>query len=127
MTLGECPIHWVSRLQTEIALSTCESEYIALAQAMRDFIPIRHFYDDMILKMNLKKEGDSLIKSQIFEDNNACISVATDPAMSSRTKHIAVKYHFVRQFFTDSQQKRFTHSFALQKIDSKIQKADIFI
>ena len=40
MTLSECPIHWVSQLQTEIALSTCESEYIALAQAMRDSIPL---------------------------------------------------------------------------------------
>jgi hypothetical protein len=80
----------------------------------------------MLANMNLKSEGDSMIKSHIFEDNNCCISVATAPVMSSRTKHIAVKYHFVRQFFTDTQQKRFSHNFALEKIDTKIQKADIF-
>jgi hypothetical protein len=35
------PLLWVSKLQTQIALSTCEAEYIALSQSMRDLIPIR--------------------------------------------------------------------------------------
>ena len=34
-----CPLTWCSKLQTEIALSTTESEYIALSQAMREVIP----------------------------------------------------------------------------------------
>jgi hypothetical protein len=37
---ANCPIHWVSRLQTEIALSTTEAEYIALSQALRNVIPL---------------------------------------------------------------------------------------
>ena len=41
MTLGGCPIQWSSKLQTEIALSTTEAEYIALSQAMRELIPLR--------------------------------------------------------------------------------------
>jgi hypothetical protein len=40
MTLGGCPIQWNSKLQTEIALSTMEAEYIALSQAMRKLIPL---------------------------------------------------------------------------------------
>jgi hypothetical protein len=35
------PILWVSKMQTQIALSTMEAEYIALSQSMRDLIPIR--------------------------------------------------------------------------------------
>jgi hypothetical protein len=35
------PLLWVSKLQTQIALSTCEAKYIALSQSMRDLIPIR--------------------------------------------------------------------------------------
>ncbi len=35
-----CPLIWVSKLQIEVALSTTESEYIALSQAMRDLIPL---------------------------------------------------------------------------------------
>ncbi len=37
---ANCPILWVSRLQTEIVLSTAEAEYIALSQALRDVIPL---------------------------------------------------------------------------------------
>ena len=37
---ADCPILWVSRLQTEIALSTAEAEYIALSQSLRDVIPL---------------------------------------------------------------------------------------
>ena len=39
--LGKCPVLWASRLQTEAALSTVEAEYIALATAMRELIPLR--------------------------------------------------------------------------------------
>ncbi len=39
--LGGCPLTWASRLQTEIALSTVEAEYIALSMAMRDLLPGR--------------------------------------------------------------------------------------
>ena len=35
-----CPIHFVSKLQTDIALSTAEAEYIALSQALREVIPL---------------------------------------------------------------------------------------
>ena len=70
-------------------------------------------------------EGDiTLLKSHIFEDNNGAISVATTKKMSSRTKHIGVKYLFVKQYFGD---KKFqNHPFVLKKIDTNEQKADIF-
>ena len=47
-----CPITWCSKLQTEIALSTTESEYIALSQAMREVIPF----------MNLMMEVEDIFK-----------------------------------------------------------------
>eukprot|EP00956_Cyclotella_meneghiniana_P030894 scaffold79379_cov36-Cyclotella_meneghiniana.AAC.1 len=37
---GGCPVYWVSKLQTEIALSTAEAEYIALSTALREVIPL---------------------------------------------------------------------------------------
>jgi hypothetical protein len=42
-----CPITWKSQLQTEIAPSSCESEYIALSQALRKVIPIMHLIQEM--------------------------------------------------------------------------------
>ena len=40
--LANCPIVWVSKMQTEIALSTTEAEYISLIQSIRYLIPLRH-------------------------------------------------------------------------------------
>jgi hypothetical protein len=40
ITCAGCPMHWSSKMQTEIALSTTEAEYIALSQAMREVLPI---------------------------------------------------------------------------------------
>ena len=40
LMVGNCPDHWVSKLQTEITVSTMESEYIASSTAMHDLIPL---------------------------------------------------------------------------------------
>ena len=37
---ANCPIHWASRLQTKIAFSTADAEYIALSSALREVIPL---------------------------------------------------------------------------------------
>ena len=41
MTLGEVPVIWTSKMQTEIAMSTMEAEYIAVSTAMKELIPLR--------------------------------------------------------------------------------------
>jgi hypothetical protein len=92
---GGCPIHWQSKLQTEIALSTTEAEYIALAHSMRDVIPLMNLLEEfrkIVPVTNVPPE----IKCKVFEDNTSCIKVAKAPNMTPRTKHIALKYHFFR-------------------------------
>ena len=64
------------------------------------------------------------IKSTIFEDNNGALAVTTSPKMSPRTKHIAVKYLFVKDYFSHDSIE--SHPFVLQNIDTHEQKADIF-
>ena len=77
-----CPITWGSKMQTEIALSTTESEYIALSTAMREVIPF----------MNLMKEiADTfglLTRKPVFcctvwEDNESCITVRCKESKNS--------------------------------------------
>ena len=113
-----CPITWCSKLQTEIALSTTESEYIALSQAMRETIPF----------MNLMVEVGSIFPlhnptpkfhCKVFEDNRSCIKVAESPRHTPRTKHIAIKYHHFRSYVADGTIK-------IYPIDTKDQLADIF-
>jgi Reverse transcriptase (RNA-dependent DNA polymerase) len=47
ITIGGCPLTWTSKLQSEIALSTMEAEYIALSQSMRELLPIRELVREM--------------------------------------------------------------------------------
>ena len=99
ITLGGIPVAWVSRLQIETALSTMEAEYIALSQALRVFLPLRIVLDEVTRALNLKQDPHSSIKSTVFEDNQACLSLATSdpPRMTPRSKSIAVKYHWFQE------------------------------
>ena len=85
---------------------------------------MRRFFNDMLENFGLKELCPVTVKSQIFEDNNGAISTATTPKMTPRTKHIGVKCHFVKDYF--ARRKHADHPFAIKKIDTIDQKADIF-
>lgn len=103
MLLGNVPVLWASKLQTEIALSTMEAEYIALSTAMRAFIPLRHVLDELVQSFKLPVDKDSVV-STVFEDNQPALALATQdpPRLTPRSKHIAVKYHWFRSHLGDT-------------------------
>ena len=113
-----CPVLWCSKLQTEIALSTAEAEYIALSQAMREVIPLMNFMDELseVIELHIPKPR---IKCKVFEDNRSCIAIAESLKFTPRTKHIALKYHHFRRFVQDG-------TIESEAIDTKEQTADIF-
>jgi len=107
ITFMGCPLLWSSKLQTQIALSTMEAEYIALSNAMRDLIAIREILKEIatIVLVNSKATDPNFSaisrtftvpQSIVHEDNTACLKFANMPKMSPRTKHIAIPYHFFR-------------------------------
>jgi len=118
MMYGECPINWKSTLQSEICLSTAESEYVALSQALREVLPTMAFLEEIakIVDINVKTPQ---IRCKVYEDNNACISMAKSQKFSPRTKHIALKYHHFRL----AVQRNLVE---ILPIDTKQQIADIF-
>jgi Reverse transcriptase (RNA-dependent DNA polymerase) len=119
LTLGGCPLIWVSKLQTEIALSTTEAEYIALSQSLRDVIPMRRLLKEASEGLSLTVKPTAKMYSTVFEDNNGALSIAQSPRMSPRTKHIAIKYHHFRNSIGEDK------GIVLEKIDTTKQKADI--
>jgi len=120
MLLNGNPIHWVSKLQSLVALSTTEAEYIALSQSMRDLLPMRELLSDIQQYMQLESKHLIRIKSTIFEDNNGFITVANAPKMTPRTKHIAEKYHFFKDHMRQDK------GMVIKKVESELQLADIF-
>jgi hypothetical protein len=97
ITYAGCPMHWSSKMQTEIALSTTEAEYIALSQAMREVLPIIWLMEEAkqqgIPVMNIIPK----VHCKVFEDNAGAIEIANVPKMRPRTKHLNIKYHHFRE------------------------------
>ena len=113
-----CPITWGSKMQTEIALSTTESEYIALSTAMREVIPFLNLMKEIAGIFGLLTRKP-VFRCTVWEDNESCITVAKSPKFTPRTKHIAIKYHHFRQFVSDE-------TLVIKSIDTAEQIADIF-
>lgn len=111
------PVLWASRLQSEIALSTAESEYIALSTALREVIPLMHLLQDLRTVFSIHKYIPC-VKCKVFEDNQSAIAMSTSKKFTPRTKHIALKYHHFRKYVADGKIR-------IEAIGTREQTADI--
>jgi hypothetical protein len=112
------PIVWASKLQTECALSTTESEYISLSTALREAIPMIDFLEELTtagFKFNI---DHPTIFCKAFEDNEGALEMARSPKFRPRTKHINVKYHHFHDCIESGK-------IIMAAIDTKEQQADI--
>ena len=82
-------ISWKSRKQPTVALSTCEAEYMALASAIQEAKFLRQLLGELIGK-NMAKATD------IYCDNQSAILLSKNPVQHQRSKHIDIRYHFIR-------------------------------
>ena len=57
LKLGGNPVYWISTLQSEIALSMVEAEYLALSQGMKELVSARSLILDLSERMNLNLKG----------------------------------------------------------------------
>ena len=88
-----CPIQWKSQLQTEIALSSTESEYTGLSYALRDVIPIMGLIKEIAqLNKNIPSHV-AQVHCRVFEDNSGALEIARTPKFRPRTKHLNNKLH----------------------------------
>lgn len=106
-----CPISWSSKKQTVVATSSSEAEYIALSFAASEAIWIR----GVLIDLHIISE-DKAVK--IYEDNKGCIGIAKNND-SKRSKHIDVKFHFVRDYIAKEYIK-------LESVSTEEQLADMF-
>lgn len=119
ITLGTVPVVWHSKLQSLIALSTMEAEYISCADSVKQLIPVKQVLAEMDKCMKLKLESRSLL-SIVWEDNQAARQLATTdpPRLTPRSKHINIRYHWFRSHLKEG-------VLEVRDIDTDLQKADI--
>ncbi|CAB4042957.1 Retrovirus-related Pol poly from transposon TNT 1-94, partial [Paramuricea clavata] len=82
-------ISWKSRKQPTVALSTCEAEYMALAAAVQEAKFLRQLLGEFLSIFILEP-------TIIHCDNQSAIFLAKNPAQNQRSKHIDIRYHFIR-------------------------------
>ena len=83
-------------MQTYIALSTTEAEYISLIQSMRDLIPLRNIMIEASSVFGMKCDSCNSC-TRTFEDNKGEIELAKEPKYRPQTKHLFIKWNNFRE------------------------------
>ena len=105
------PVTWSSQRQKLVTLSTTESEYVAASSACKEAVWLRK----LLRNLNCGSEKATVI----FVDNQSAIRLVKNPEYHKRTKHIDIRYHFIRE-------KSEAKEIAVEYVPSELQKADIF-
>ena len=106
------PIIWRSALQSIVAQSSTEAEYIAANAIARECEWARLLQSEIVCPQIEAKPVN------VFEDNQGCLALAKNFMITKRPKHIWIKYHYVRQQVKDE-------VIAMEYINTKQNIADI--
>jgi hypothetical protein len=88
--LGTLLVSWSSRKQSSVALSITEAEYVATASCCSQLL---------LMMATLRDFGLDFHHVPLFCDSTSAISVAKNLVLHSRTKHIDVRFHFLRDHY----------------------------
>jgi hypothetical protein len=84
--IGNAAVSWKSKKQSTVALSTVESEYMALSECMKEALWIRQFLAELLQEL-----VNNVVT--IYSDNQGSIALSKNPEYHSRTKHIDMRHH----------------------------------
>lgn len=88
LTINDSPVSWSSKLQKTVSLSTTEAEYNALAETTKEVLWTRSLLEEL----GVRQEKSTTI----YNDNQSTLKLVNNDDACRRTKHMAVKVHFVR-------------------------------
>ena len=109
-TIGTTAVSWASKKQQSVALSSTEGEYMASTIATCEAIFLRRFLDELDFPQS---------SVTLLLDNQSAMQLARNPVHHSRTKHIDVRHHFIREKVESGEIK-------LEYVPTADQVADIF-
>ena len=87
-SLGSVVIAWRNREQTSVALSTTEVEYIAACSASSEAVWLQKMLSGLF---DLEMDATC-----IYCDNQSCINLSENPVFHDKSKHIEIKYQYIR-------------------------------
>ena len=110
MCAGAC-VCWFSRMHKCVTLSTSEAEYVALGDAVKELLLLRHVWRFMI-------PGKGMPYFPVFEDNQGALQLSKNPVSNSNSKHIDVRHHFLKELIRQG-------DISVNNVPSEYQHADI--
>ncbi|KAJ9546217.1 hypothetical protein OSB04_025924 [Centaurea solstitialis] len=108
--LGGKLVSWTSKKQNSVSTSTVEAEYVAAGSCCAQVLWMRN---------QLRDYGFQLSKIPIYCDNTLAIAIANNPVLHSKTKHIEIRYHFIRDHVMNGDVE-------LHFVPTEYQLADLF-
>jgi hypothetical protein len=109
-TLVGGAISWISKLQNIVSLSTTKEEYMVASHAFKEAVWLKGLFGEF---------GRMQDKVKLLCDNQSVTHLAKNPTYHSKTKHIPIKYHFVRHVIDEG-------GVSLEKVHTKENCADMF-
>jgi hypothetical protein len=108
--LGSNLVSWFSKKQNSVSLSTAEAEYISAGSCCTQLLWMKQMMEEYGLEQGVLT---------IYCDNTSAISISKNPVQHSKTKHIQVRHHFIRELVEEKK-------LSLEYISTEKQLADIF-
>lgn len=96
-TVNGGAISWSSRKQDNVALSSCEAEYVALTETCKEVTWLKQ----IAIALDINVKGPITI----FTDSQSCIAIIENQKFSNRTKHIDARYHYIKEEVTSGRIK----------------------
>jgi hypothetical protein len=109
--ISNVPVSWRSKAQRGVTLSSSEAEYVAVSEVCAEVLFIKQVLEFLGVQVVLPIE--------IMVDNIGAIFLANNYTMSQRTRHIDIRYHFVREYIEDG-------TVIIKFVRSEDNDADIF-
>jgi len=111
VTLGSATVSWLSSTQKIVTLSTTEAEYVALGDGVKEAL-----FAKAVASFLVPGLTEKIILAIV--DNEGAINLASNPLSSARTKHIDVRFHFVRELVSSG-------TIVVEYVPTSEQRADI--
>ena len=90
--MGNNLVSWMSKKQNSISLSTAEAEYIAADSCCTQLLWMQKLLHDY---------GICQEHLTIYYNNTSAINISKNPVQHSRTKHLEIRHHFIKELIED--------------------------
>ena len=108
---GGAAVSWLSRTQKCVTLSTTEAEYVAMADAVKEAMFLRHVWCFAL-------PSRAVPCMNVYEDNQGAVHLVKNTVTTSNSKHIDIRHHFMRELV-------FGGEIVVSHVSSELQHADV--